>query len=1029
MNCGKRRINRAALLNRFINFGNKPTILLRIIFSALVLIFCSSALLAQPQNYLFAHLGLKDGLTQQNIGAVQQDARGFIWIAAGNTLQRYDGYHFLNFRGGTKGLFPYGAIRSMQMDAKNRLWILNGDRSVGYLDPFTFRYHAVKINAPDNFDNTISALYIDNLQQVLLIYVNQGFITLNEKAGEASARYNAFTLPAGWEPTHFWQDAENNYWVGTINGLLKYNSLQHSMYYRGHQAEADSIIAALQQYTHIRTLYRDQERRFWFSCRDPGLTIMSYDPRTGIKKQWQGTTGQAMGGVYYDLWGFTGTANHHLWMGGPGIFARVLYDQNRVLRVAPDAAGEFSIRYDQVNSLFEDREKSIWVSTNKGLFRFNPPSQLFTGFNNSLPYNNGTYVTDVTGFLQTADGNIVVSTWGNGIFRYDSNFRAIAPAGTDRLVVPGNALIWCMLQRKNGDIWCGLQDGWLHVYEAASRKTFKMQPDAAAGRSIRQLAEDSSGNVWIGTQGGRLVKWTAGSKAFVVQQQLKGIISKLLVDSNGDLWVCTDRDGVYRLNTRANSLLAHYTATGESGRRLLMNGAADILRYDDTTIVIISNGLNILHTRTGRFSYLNGGSELYSAVKDRDGFLWITGAAGILCQHLKQPDFEFSFDARDGVYNFSFNAGVGTLLANGKIVFGTNRDLLVFDPRKLSGFNFDAAEVQVAGLSVMDKWLPVDSVMGAGALNLPYANNSVALRLSTNTFQSLFSIQYMMEGRDEAWKQANANGEINLSYLPPGQYHFVAACPNNQGGHGKALRLLINVAPPFYRTWWFYSAVALALGCLLFWLDKERMKRQAALQKMRSSIAVNLHTEVSTTLGNINILSEMAKLKAITEPQKSVEFIEQLHGKSSDMIQAMDDMMWSISPENDSMAKTILRMQEYLQALNSRYGSSIEMLVDEKLNAVKADMQFRYEAFILFRESITGLAESGCTHCSIHLGVDRSQLLYTIQFSTQSCDMQKLNNLLHSRDMGKRMEAIKATLQVDMHKSNTVLTLKVPVRV
>jgi hypothetical protein len=38
---------------------------------------------------------------------------------------------------------------------------------------------------------------------------------------------------------------------------------------------------------------------------------------------------------------------------------------------------------------------------------------------------------------------------------------------------------------------------------------------------------------------------------------------------------------------------------------------------------------------------------------------------------------------------------------------------------------------------------------------------------------------------------------------------------------------------------------------------------------MRINIADDLHHEVSAALGNINILSEMARIKAETEPQKS----------------------------------------------------------------------------------------------------------------------------------------------------------------
>ena len=86
------------------------------------------------------------------------------------------------------------------------------------------------------------------------------------------------------------------------------------------------------------------------------------------------------------------------------------------------------------------------------------------------------------------------------------------------------------------------------------------------------------------------------------------------------------------------------------------------------------------------------------------------------------------------------------------------------------------------------------------------------------------------------------------------------------------------------------------------------MRRNEALQRMRTDIADNLHQEINTALSNINILSEMAKLKTEKEPHKSREYFEQIHTKSHNMIIAMDDMLWSIDPENDSMSKTAERM-------------------------------------------------------------------------------------------------------------------------
>ena len=54
--------------------------------------------MGQPlQQFIFTHLGPRDGLSSDEVMAVQQDKKGFLWIATMNGLQRYDGQRFITF--------------------------------------------------------------------------------------------------------------------------------------------------------------------------------------------------------------------------------------------------------------------------------------------------------------------------------------------------------------------------------------------------------------------------------------------------------------------------------------------------------------------------------------------------------------------------------------------------------------------------------------------------------------------------------------------------------------------------------------------------------------------------------------------------------------------------------------------------------------------------------------------------------------------------------------------------------------------
>lgn len=998
--------------------------MLKNIFHIFFLLFCTTVQ-AQNSNYLFHHLGVKDGLSQGNVRNVCQDDRGFLWMLSGNAVQRYDGFHFTNFYPGRHPQFPAGIINGIELDKKNRLWISTGADALGYLDINKFTYHPVKVILPKEFNTGgATALQVNNDGLVNLVYPGRGMLTYNEAAGEIAVKYNPFIYPAGWEPRHLWQDEDLNYWSTSSSGVLKYNTKKKMLSYSGHNTELDPVIKTFDTIKNATFIYKDLCGRFWISSWQPGLQIKSYNPATGEIKSWGNIIGLSLRHVYYELYGIRQMKDGSLWANGPGLFTKLDYEKNTSTPVIPNAAGEYSIRYEQVNNLFEDRENSIWVCTNTGLYRFNPSAHIFHAINNRVPGDDKIYEDDVTGILETAEGELLVSTWGRGIFCYDSSLHPVASKYIQRSL-PGEGIVWCMIQTSEGDIWRGGQDGFLYVYNAVTKKHTRLQPGPVNGRTIRQLAADKNGNVWLGTQGGRLIKWDKSDKQFHLQQQFRRFIAHLYVDNNNNLWACTDNDGVYTINTSNGKVLAHYTATGDAGKKLLINGASGVLQYNDSTLIIAGNGLNILNTRTGLMRYWGEGRQVFSMVKDNNNILWFSTDAGIASLNLDKKQIFFSYDARDGINNFDFSVAAGILLKDGRIVFGSSNDFVVFDPAKVLNFSFTVPEIQVSGISVMNSWLPVDSLLQLQQLTVSHDENAVVIRLTNNNYQNVIDPYYMLEGVDRDWKRAAANGEVPLNYLAPGTYTFKATNKDFNNSFGKVISIKIVVKPPFYKTWWFYSLMALMVTGLFFWIDRERQRRQSALQKMRSNIAGNLHKEVNKALSNINVLSEMAKLKADKDIVKSKEFIEQIHHKSQHMMIAMDDMLWSIDPVNDSMEKTVARMQEFIAAVNSRHGVNIVLSVDDQIKKLNLDMELRHELLLLFKYFSSSIAQAEIKDCIIRMSAAKNQLLFHFDCSDTECRLQ-LNNLMQSRETDERLKMLDAEWNRESTDNNKAqLTIRV----
>ncbi len=990
---------------------------------------------AHAQEYLFSYIGEKDGLNEQNINSIQQDRKGYIWIATHNALQRYDGQRFLTFHSkrNQPGAIPRSGIRSLLIDKKNRLWMITGNTMVGYFDVDRFIFHEVPIQySKDVLEKSGACLYSDIDGNLMMVLQGKAILTYNEATNEMAEKYNRTSLPAGWKINHIWQQPSSRvYWMGCDSGLAKFNPITRQLSYRGHNAEQDPYISQFEKANSIVNVYIDHSRRLWITYwPSTGMFIKSFRPGEKESHNWRDEIDHALNGRYFEMQGVTELKDGTLWMSGANLLAKLNERSGRIEIIRSNASGEYSIRYDRINPIMQDREKNIWIGTDKGLFRFNPSAQIFKSFNNRQPGKDSIFTADVTDILQTSAGEILVSTWGTGVFAYDKYFNPLSSRIVTRNFSKEEAMIWCMLQTKNGDIWRGSQGGYLYIYHASTGQTEKLQPAEFENSTIRQLEEDKKGNMWFGTQRGFLIKQDAHSKKFSVIQKFKSIISRIRVDTRGNLWVCTATAGLYQLDDDGKIINTYTTDGGKTA--LLSNGCADVIQYNDSLYCIANDGLSILniHNKTMRHLTMEEGlpsTNITNIVKDGEGFIWMTSASGIISFNPLNGKLS-AWNSTDGIHTNAFSLAGSGRLNDGRIVFGTNHDLLVFDPRAAGTTITEIAKVEITGISVQNTALNADSVSRLPELKLSYRQNSLLFQLSTLSYQNIFTVYYKMENIDKEWKVADKSKTAVYNYLPPGEYTLQVACKKADGTFGPMNTLKIKIAAPFWKTWWFYGTLALLALLIIYWLDKQRISRMRREQEIRSSIAGNLHQEVNTTLQNINVLSEIAGMKADKHPEQSKDYIHEIKQKSRNMVTALNDVLWSIDPANDSMEKNIDRMRELAESLSNTYNADMELQVDDNVKRLNLDMKKRHEFISIYKLGITTLIEQlGATHTSIHLDYMKGFLNLTIY--SRSSNIYKGSNAVvrNINEMRERAASVGASLDIQSDDRNTSIILGIKV--
>jgi signal transduction histidine kinase len=242
--------------------------------------------------------------------------------------------------------------------------------------------------------------------------------------------------------------------------------------------------------------------------------------------------------------------------------------------------------------------------------------------------------------------------------------------------------------------------------------------------------------------------------------------------------------------------------------------------------------------------------------------------------------------------------------------------------------------------------------------------------------------------------------------------------------------LLIDISPYFYQTRWFMLLIFLSVFLLIYVFYRLRLIRLLAVERIRNKVARDLHDDVGSTLSTINILSSMAKTKLLTDPVKTSEYISKITDNSQQMMEAMDDIVWSIKPDNDNMQRIVARMREYTSSILEPKDIEIDFQIDENIFDLKLNMETRRDVFLIFKEALNNSAKySHCTKIDISVKFEGNKLIIHIIDNGTGFDIKTADSGNGLGNMSKRAEALHGTIDIISNLGKgTEIILTVPVK-
>jgi signal transduction histidine kinase len=267
-------------------------------------------------------------------------------------------------------------------------------------------------------------------------------------------------------------------------------------------------------------------------------------------------------------------------------------------------------------------------------------------------------------------------------------------------------------------------------------------------------------------------------------------------------------------------------------------------------------------------------------------------------------------------------------------------------------------------------------------VRLSYQNNFIKFYLSSNCFTNNEQVTYYyrLSGIDNGWRSNEHNPLVTYTSLPHGDFLFEYKAVNSDGVESDVKTLSISITPPFYKTIWFYALMVVLVFSGVYAFYRYRIKQLLKLQEVRNKIARDLHDDIGSTIGSINIYSQVANVKLSGNGMADVKSIlNKIEESSREIIDKTADAVWAVSPHNDTLKNLVIRMEAYAASLLGAANVSFQINCDENLHATVLEMNHRKNLFLIYKEAIHNILKyADASHVNISITKHAGKLCFII---------------------------------------------------
>ena len=673
--------------------------------------------------------------------------------------------------------------------------------------------------------------------------------------------------------------------------------------------------------------------------------------------------------------------------------AALLLDRDQTLWVGTESQGLYHIHDghadhygaaqgltgDRVNSIYQDREGNLWVTTDKGvdLFRDAP----VVSFSSTEGLSGG---SEVSAVIARKDNSLWAGLRGALAFIRPDSVSLTTTAD-------GHPIqdVYALLEDHLGQVWLGI-NGTVMVHQSGRFFDIKGQDGTRLDHiaKIFSFAEDIEGNIWaIGYDDPKHITHLLRIRDRRVQEDID--LSSLVphahflgADPAGGIWIGT-----------GDGKLAHHQNGVTNIVSIGRSGAAPVdmfsLSVDSAGVVWGATSAGLYRWGHGTLSVMDSHNGLpcsgvTAALIDDSGSLWLDAKCGYLritaadlANWTARPEAQVTaatlgaLDGADPGWNGDRIQPSAARSPDGRLWFVGLSSLQMIDPGR-SYKNPTPPPVHVEGLVADGK-----NYSPASPITLPPLTRDIHIDYTALSFvlPQRIGFRYVLEGRDTSWENPGLRRQAFYSDLRPGSYRFRVIASNNDGVWNEAgATLSFRVAAAWYQTIWFRSLCS-AAGLLLLWaIYRLRVRRIAGIMKARfderlaerTRIARDLHDTFLQTIQGSKLVADDALSTTADLPRmrQAMEKLSAWLGRATEEGRAALNSLRTSTTEVNDLADAFRRALE-----ECRIHGAMEVSLEVSGQIQEMHPIVRDEVYRIGYEAIRNASvHSRATQLSVELG-------------------------------------------------------------